>query len=124
MAEHTAQLAPKDKSLISGKGATANNRPRPKLWWAIVAFYLLIFSLTGYVAFIAPDQNLALSEKVSNIASRVSDVPTETLLMNMLKQEVVEHEQRRALAGQAFSVSLGALLGFLSASSVSKLKKN
>jgi uncharacterized PurR-regulated membrane protein YhhQ (DUF165 family) len=114
----------RDDSMLpspSGERVQAGRKPaRRMLWWGILTSYLLMFAVTGYVAFVARDIDPVLAQG-TNLMANVSDQQTKDILFNVLRQEGTEHKMRAAMAAQAFSVILGTLLGFLSAPAVSRV---
>ncbi len=90
--------------------------------WAIILFvYLLLFTGTGYIAFLAEEFNPATSVN-PEFFTQGADLLGEKkeryleLVLNAIQQESSNFAERRKLASQSFNVVLGALLGFLSAS--------
>jgi hypothetical protein len=73
---------------------------RDPLWWGILAAYLLLSASTGYLAFSGRDVNPALNANADLLASKLNDPGTKD-----------------------FVIELGSLLGFLSASAVSRVSK-
>lgn len=94
---------------------------RQRASWVVLIVYLVLFSSTGYVAFLARDHSPALDQGADRLVAGLSDERTRAVVMNALRQENSEYDRRTALANQAFNVVLGALLGFLSATAVSKI---
>lgn len=92
------------------------------VWTAILSVYLLLFLATGYVAFFVKEYNPAIDLK-PEVYMDIKDPETKTLFISTLKQEAETFQKKRELASQSFNVVLGALLGFLSASAVSKFTK-
>lgn len=93
-----------------------------KVWGGILLVYLILFVATGYVAFFVKEYNPAIDLKPSVYAD-IEDPETKALIIDTLKQEADTHQKKRELASQSFNVVLGALLGFLSASAASGLKR-
>jgi hypothetical protein len=87
-----------------------------RMWIGLLAVYLGLFAAAGYLAF-RPKEKPGYEhfDKLAN----VQDQEVKAFVIDALKQEDSEYEKRRDLANQCFNVVLGALLGFLSASSTS-----
>lgn len=115
-----AEVSAAEVSVAKDKVAAAKLNLRSSLWWGILLVYLYLFTSTGYLAFIAKDSNPALNVQLDRMAE-VGDEPTRTFFMKVLEDEDAEHDKRADLATQSFHIVLGALLGFLSASAVSKV---
>ncbi|MDB5034151.1 MAG: hypothetical protein JWQ98_1392 [Chlorobi bacterium] len=96
---------------------TSNNR----LWWGILSVYLLLFLSTGYLAFMAKDVNPALDMGGGTLTAKLADSSTREFIIATLKQEAQDHKKKTDFAAQSFDVVLGSLLGFLSASAVSRI---
>ncbi|HYY42283.1 MAG TPA: hypothetical protein VE775_06080 [Pyrinomonadaceae bacterium] len=94
---------------------------RDPLWWGILAVYLLLFMSTGYLAFFGRDVNPALNPNADALAAKLNDEATKNFIMTTLKDEADEHKKKDGLALQSFNIVLGSLLGFLSASAVSRV---
>lgn len=94
---------------------------RRATWWGLLAIYAVLFLVTGYFAFIGRDVNPALRQGLERLstAQQVDD-DSKAVLLDMLQQEANEHNKKESLALQSFNVVLGALLGFLAASAVSR----
>jgi hypothetical protein len=91
-------------------------------WWGILTIYALLFISMGYMSFFSRDVNPALKQVMQNTSTQFSnDAETKALVLNMIQQEANEHNKKESLALQSFNVVLGSLLGFLSASAVSKV---
>ncbi|HEX7242991.1 MAG TPA: hypothetical protein VF263_22070 [Longimicrobiaceae bacterium] len=107
-------------------GAAEESAPRPAparrrlhrsyLWWTILAVYAGLFLTTAYLTFLRPESNPALGGPLRALAGQTPDGATREFLMEMLQAEANEHHRRAEMAGHAFNIVLGALLGFLSAS--------
>lgn len=95
-------------------------RGRNTLWWGILAVYLMLFAVTGYIAFFARDDNPALEERTDERVARISDEATKSFVIQTLQSEAADHQKKTDLASQSFNVVLGSLLGFLSASAVTR----
>jgi hypothetical protein len=87
-------------------------------WWALLAAYLILFLVTGYIAFIAKDPDIPLMQQVNTITAGMTDAPTKAAMIGIYKQEENEHETKAEMAAQGFHIVLGSILGFLSASAV------
>ena len=101
------------------KLSSAEVRAPQVVWAAILSVYLLLFVATGYVAFFVKEYNPAIDLK-PEVYMDIKDPETKTLFISTLKQEAETFQKKRELASQSFNVVLGALLGFLSASAVSR----
>jgi hypothetical protein len=95
-------------------------RPRDMFWWGILGVYMILFLATGYIAFLMKDRNPALDPSNDQTVARLTDDNTRTFMLNTLAQEAEDHKKKTELGAQSFNVVLGALLGFLSASAVSR----
>ncbi|MEO5930747.1 MAG: hypothetical protein ABIR47_12495, partial [Candidatus Kapaibacterium sp.] len=95
--------------------------PNNRLWWGILSVYLLLFVSTGYLAFVARDVNPALDMQEDVLAAKLADTTTKEFIISTLKQEAMDHKKKTDMVTQSFDVVLGSLLGFLSASAVSKI---
>ena len=119
MAEENAQAAPGVRTPADEPpAAPARPRERQTLWWGILAVYLFLFAVTGYIAFFARDINPALDKEADNFAARLTDEATRSFFIQTLQDEAADHKKKTELASQSFNVVLGSLLGFLSASAV------
>jgi hypothetical protein len=87
----------------------------PLLWAGILLTYLLLFSVTGYIAFLQEPYNPAVNPN-ERIVKLLNDQYVRPQVLEALKQEGEAFKARRELAAQSFNVVLGAVLGFLSAS--------
>lgn len=87
-------------------------------WWVLLTAYLILFLVTGYIAFIAKDPDIPLMQRVNTITAGMTDAPTKAAMIDIYKQEENEHETKAEIAAQAFHIVLGSILGFLSASAV------
>jgi uncharacterized transporter YbjL len=87
-------------------------------WWVLLTAYLILFLVTGYIAFIAKDPDIPLMQRVNTVTAGMTDAPTKAAMMDIYKQEENEHETKAEMAAQAFHIVLGSILGFLSASAV------
>jgi hypothetical protein len=76
---------------------------------------------TGYLAFFGRDVNPALNPNADTLVAKLNDEATKNFVMNTLKDEADEHKKKDGLALQSFNIVLGSLLGFLSASAVSRV---
>jgi hypothetical protein len=127
MADEIIQSTPAeteaDKEVAAAKDnvAAARLNLRSSLWWGILLVYLYLFTSTGYLAFITKDSNPALDFQVDKLSTAVNDETTKAFLIKVLEDEDAEHDKKADLATQSFHIVLGALLGFLSASAVSKV---
>jgi predicted PurR-regulated permease PerM len=114
-----------DEGTPSGVKVNVNDNvtlARKAGWWGILIIYGVLFLTTGFMAFYARDVNPALQQGLQNVTSQMSnDTETKTVMLNMIQQEANEHNKKQSLALQSFNVVLGSLLGFLSASAVSKV---
>jgi hypothetical protein len=93
---------------------------RLRAWWVVVAIYLFLLATTGHAAFIYRGNDLLPAQRVELLNSRVSDDRATTMVINALKEEATERELRRGMATNAFNIVLSSILGFLSASAVSR----
>ncbi|HYP54474.1 MAG TPA: hypothetical protein VEQ42_13075 [Pyrinomonadaceae bacterium] len=98
----------------------AKVKERNTLWWGILAVYMLLFVVTGYIAFFARDENPALDERTDERVARITDEATRSFVIQTLQSEAADHQKKTDLASQSFNVVLGSLLGFLSASAVTR----
>ena len=57
------------------------------------------------------------------LASKLNDQTTKDFVIETLKDEANEHKKKDGLALQSFNIVLGSLLGFLSASAVSRVSR-
>jgi len=96
-------------------------RPRNTFWWGILGVYILLFITTGYIAFIRKDINPALDPGSDQTMARLQDEATRQFVLTTLQQEAEDHKKKADLGAHSFNVVLGALLGFLSASAVSRV---
>jgi hypothetical protein len=97
---------------------------RDPLWWGILLVYLMLFVSTGYLAFVQRDVNPALNPNADALVAKLNDAMTKDFVMDTLKDEATEHKKKDSLAMQSFNIVLGSLLGFLSASAVSRVTKD
>jgi hypothetical protein len=102
-------------------GAKGQDGPSRFMWSGLLVVYLILFATTGYLAFARDDKNPAF-ERREQIAG-IQDAATRTLVLESLQRENSEHSKRQDFASQSFNVVLGALLGFLSASATSSMKR-
>ena len=127
MAEETAPraatAAPKGAPPPSVKIDVSRRITRDPLWWGILAVYLMLFASTGYLAFFGHDVNPALNANADLLASKLNDQTTKDFVIETLKDEANEHKKKDGLALQSFNIVLGSLLGFLSASAVSRVSR-
>ena len=123
MPEETTPPADEPKELIapSVKIDVSRRITRDPLWWGILAVYLLLFTSTGYISFFERDTNPALNANADALAAKLNDPSTKDFLIETLKDEADEHKKKDGLALQSFNIVLGSLLGFLSASAVSRV---
>jgi hypothetical protein len=125
MADETAppaaEDAPKDAMPPSVKIDVTRRITRDPLWWGILAVYMLLFASTGYLAFFGRDVNPALNTNADLLAAKLNDQSTKDFVIDTLKDEAAEHKKKDGLALQSFNIVLGSLLGFLSASAVSRV---
>ena len=121
--ESTAQDAPQDLTPPSVKIDVSRRITRDPLWWGILAVYLMLFASTGYLAFFGRDVNPALNANADLLASKLNDQGTKDFVIETLKDEADEHKKKDGLALQSFNIVLGSLLGFLSASAVSRVSR-
>jgi hypothetical protein len=91
---------------------------RWKPWWVILTAYLILFLVTGYIAFIAKDPDIPLMQRVNTMTAGMSDAQVKAAIIDIYQQEENEHETKAEMAAQAFHIVLGSILGFLSASAV------
>lgn len=96
---------------------------RDPLWWGILLVYLMLFVSTGYLAFVQRDVNPALNPNADAFLAKLNDPTAKDFVMETLKDEATEHKKKDSLAMQSFNIVLGSLLGFLSASAVSRVTK-
>jgi len=89
------------------------------LWPGLLLVYLILFTSTGYLAFLEPDKNPGFDNRAAIL--QIEDETTKNFVIESLRQEDLEHKKKRELANQSFNIVLGALLGFLSASAASML---
>ncbi len=108
-----------DEQVMATAGGPNTIKTRNASWWAILAVYLMLFAVTGYLAFFAPDENPALAPGMERQVMAITDDATRTFMLDALRAEEADHNKLRDLALQSFNVVLGALLGFLSASAAS-----
>ena len=111
MAEQTTEV-------VSAEPPIASKEPlrfRGIAWVGILVAYALLFSVTGYIAFVQEPYNPAASPS-DKVLSLLKEEPTRAHFLEALKEESAAFKARKDLAGQSFNVVLGALLGFLSAS--------
>lgn len=116
MAEEIAREAPPARPAAEA----AKAKERNTLWWGILAVYLVLFIVTGYIAFFAADNNPALNEETDERVARITDEATKSFVIQTLQNEAADHQKKTDLASQSFNVVLGSLLGFLSASAVTR----
>ena|GEM_PF-2231809 len=116
-----AGAAPEAGAPPSVKIDVSRRITRDPLWWGILAVYLVLFASTGYLAFFGRDINPALNPNADALAAKLNDEATKNFVMNTLKDEADEHKKKDGLALQSFNIVLGSLLGFLSASAVSRV---
>lgn len=93
-------------------------RPGTILWAVILTIYLVLFSVTGYIAFFNYEDNPAVNVSPEWF-NRFNDSETRKQVLDALREDSQMLKRRRELATQSFNVVLGAMLGFLSASAVS-----
>jgi hypothetical protein len=110
-----------EEAVAKEKVAAAKFNLRSSLWWGILIVYLYLFTSTGYLAFIQKDSNPALDLQLDKLSASLTDETTKGFLLRVLEDEDSEHDKKAELATQSFHIVLGALLGFLSASAVSKV---
>ncbi len=114
-----------DNATPSGVKVNINDkvsRARQAGWWGILAIYAVLFLTMGYMAFFSRDVNPALQQGVQQVSTQLSsDAESKAVMLSMIQQEANEHNKKESLALQSFNVVLGSLLGFLSASAVSKV---
>lgn len=90
---------------------------RTKSWLGILIAYVILFSVTAYIAFFQEPYNPAANP--SDLAlNLLKEEPTREHFLKALEQEGNAFKERKELAAQSFNVVLGAVLGFLSASAV------
>ena len=99
----------------------AAGRPQMALWFGLLIVYLALFASTGYLAFLNPDRSPAF--ETQELLAGIEDQATKAFIIEAIKQEDTEHAKRQDFANQSFNVVLGALLGFLSASATSFLRR-
>lgn len=121
MADEKEQTAPAKDDQAVINIAPMKNVQYDNLWWGILVVYLLLFLSTGFIAFFERDINPALDITSDNLAANLTDEATKSFVMETLRTEAAEHKKRADLASQSFNVVLGALLGFLSASAVTRV---
>ncbi|HEX8144322.1 MAG TPA: hypothetical protein VF553_17105 [Pyrinomonadaceae bacterium] len=120
MAEEKAQSATENETPAEIKVEVLKRGiKRNTLWWAILAVYLVLFISTGCLAFIVRDVNPVLKQGFNGL-SQQPDETTKTFIINLLQDEAEEHKKKDGLVLQSFNIVLGSLLGFLSASAVSR----
>ncbi len=100
------------------KGLSLEN----KVWIVILITYLTLFFSSGYIAFLRPQYNPALSWNPA-VEQALEDENKKSFVIEALKQEGESFKKQRDLAGQSFNVVLGALLGFLSASAAAAIRR-
>lgn len=98
-----------------GKSGSLNVQPTV-LWLGILLTYLVLFGVSGYIAFFNEPYNPAVNPNQGTLALLKNDQEARVFVLDGLKQEGEAFKARRELAGQSFNVVLGAILGFLSAS--------
>ncbi|HEY0005016.1 MAG TPA: hypothetical protein VGB17_09420 [Pyrinomonadaceae bacterium] len=118
--EAQADAAPPDKT-YANKSVTLTRKAG---WWGILAIYGLLFLTTGWMAFFARDVNPSLQQGLQSIATQFPDADAKAVYLQMIQQEANEHTKKESLALQSFNVVLGSLLGFLSASAVTRIREN
>ncbi|MEP1385549.1 MAG: hypothetical protein ABJK64_17340 [Paraglaciecola sp.] len=91
------------------------NKVSSRPWSVLLWVYLIILFASGYIAFFYFEQNPASMFDVTTVQLMEKNV--ETFFFEALEVESKAHEKKRDLAFQTFNVVLGAILGFLSASS-------
>ena len=89
-----------------------------RIWWFLLAAYVFVFLVTGYIAFIAKDPDIPLMQRVNTMTAGMADAETKAALISIFQQEEAEHETKTEMAAQAFHIVLGSLIGFLSASAI------
>lgn len=119
MDDKSVDLTGEDRGPIAGK--TFPKQVPNKSWWAILAVQLIILVLSGYLAFIHHEGNLALDMEADKLAAAFSDEATKAKLLESVRTDEEEQADREELALHVFNISLGALLGFLSSSAASRI---
>lgn len=120
MSEEDQMLATQSGMRAGGETMREERGARRTLWWVIIAVYLALFVATGYAAFFARDIGPAQHRRADELIAKLSDERTRTVVINTLQQEAVDQRRKESLATNAFNIVLGSVLGFLSASAVSK----
>jgi len=92
------------------------------LWGMILLVYTALFCATGYISFFKYENNPAVDIAPGWI-NQFQDAETRNHLLKALKDDSATFSKKRELATQSFNVVLGSLLGFLSASAVSVIRK-
>ena len=120
MTEEDQRRATQSGVGAGGETGQVERGARRTLWWVIIAVYLALFAATGYAAFFGRDIGPALNPRTDELIAKLSDERTRTVVINTLQQEADEQRRKESLATGAFNIVLGSVLGFLSASAVSK----
>lgn len=123
-----SEAAGTEEATPSGVKVNVNDkvaRTRQAGWWGILAIYVVLFLAMGYMAFFARDVNPALQQGIRDVAAQsAADAESRAIILNMIQQEANEHNKKESLALQSFNVVLGSLLGFLSASAVTRIQSS
>jgi hypothetical protein len=107
---------PTDSTASQGLPEEASQLQPTVLWVAILVTYLLLFGVSGYLAFFQEPYNPANNPSQSALKLIEGDPVAKPIILEGLKKEGEAFQARKNLAGQSFNVVLGAILGFLSAS--------
>ena len=98
------------------------DKPLKGVWLCLLIVYLSLFVSTGYLAFLnieVIDPEASSYEKIITM----EDGDTKTFIIEALKMEDAERSTRQSLVTHSFNVVLGALLGFMSASATSLVRR-
>ncbi len=93
---------------------------RKKKWWLVIAIYLSLLTATGYIAFIARNNDPAVAQRMNYLVSGTLDDVRKAMVINALREEASGRRARRDMAAHSFSIVLGSIIGFLSASAMSR----
>lgn len=89
-------------------------------WWLVIAIYLSLLTATGYIAFIAQNYDPAVGQKIDQLASGSLDDDRKRMVINTLREDASGRRSRREMAAHSFTIVLGSIIGFLSASAMSR----
>ncbi len=87
-----------------------------RAWWGLLVVYIVLFSVTCYIAFFKPGYNPAHADP--KFMAEIVQAPPELrdFVLETLKGDAEIFSKTRDLARTAFNIILGGLVGFLSAS--------